>query len=73
MIGEYSTGAEALVILLLCMVAGYILYEQNQVDSALTCFQECLSISQEQNRAATLNMLGCCCAVKVDVLSKRSN
>lgn len=43
---------------------GYILYEQNQVDSALTCFQECLSISQEQNRAATLNMLGCCCAVK---------
>ncbi|KAJ7385677.1 hypothetical protein OS493_013705 [Desmophyllum pertusum] len=43
---------------------GYILYVRSEVDEALQCFQQCLHISQGQDKAAALNMLGCCCAVK---------
>ena len=38
---------------------------RNEVDKALSLFQQCVQISQGQNKAAVLNMLGCCCAVKV--------
>lgn len=44
---------------------GYTLYVRSEVDEALPCFQQCLGISQGQDKAAALNMLGCCCALKV--------
>jgi len=34
------------------------------VDEALPCFQQCLNVSEGQDKAAGLNMLGCCCAIK---------
>ncbi|KAL9968860.1 hypothetical protein ACROYT_G021001 [Oculina patagonica] len=43
---------------------GYTLYVRSEVDEALPCFQQCLSISQGQDKASALNMLGCCCAIK---------
>ena len=42
-----------------------LIYVQNEVDKALSLFQQCVHVSQGQNKAAALNMLGCCCAVKV--------
>ena len=39
---------------------------RGEEDEALPCFQQCLSISEGQDKAAALNMLGCCCAMKVE-------
>ena len=40
---------------------------RGEVDEALPCFQQCLNVSEGQDKAAALNMLGCCCATKVEI------
>lgn len=43
---------------------GYVLYLRNEVDRAVKFFQRCALMSLSQQKAASLIMLGCCCAIK---------
>lgn len=52
-------------VLIVYQNLGYTLYVRGEVDEALPCFQQCLNVSEGQGKAAGLNMLGCCCAIKV--------
>ena len=54
------------------LFAGYVLYLRNEVDRAVKFFQRCALMSLSQQKAASLIMLGCCCAIKVRIKSNET-
>ena len=54
------------------LFAGYVLYLRNEVDRAVKFFQRCALMSLSQQKAASLIMLGCCCAIKVRIESNET-